>query len=78
MTPPTGIPGLPERWRVPVQHVSTCGLAVFLGLYYLFVIRTQDNARFEKMRQSIDELKQIVQADKAVITDEQAERLERL
>jgi len=74
----TGIPGLPERWRVPVQLISTFGLAVFLVLYYLFVIRPEDNARFETMRQSIDELKQVVRADKAVVTDEQAERLERL
>ncbi|HKJ77000.1 MAG TPA: hypothetical protein VKA64_07335 [Gammaproteobacteria bacterium] len=73
-----GIAGLPAKWRVPVQLISTFGLAVFLVLYYLFVIRPEDVARFEAMRQTIDELKQVVQADAAFLKNEQAERLERL
>lgn len=74
----TGIPGLPRKWQAPVRVISTFGLAVFLVLYYLFVIRPENNTRFEKMRQSIDTLQQVVQADQGMVSQEQAERLEDL
>lgn len=73
-----GIPGLPKKWQGPVQIVSTFGLAVFLVLYYLFVIRPENNARYQKMRESIDKLQHVVQAEQAVVSEEQAERLEDL
>ena len=73
-----GIGGLPRRWGVAVQLVGTFGLAVFLVLYYVLVMHPMENARYEKLRTSVETLIGVVEKGQSLLTREQASKLENL
>lgn len=73
-----GIPGLPKNWSVAVQLVGTFGLAVFLVLYYVLVMQPRDAERYDRLRESIASLQDIVEKQQSLLTREQASRLEDL
>lgn len=73
-----GIGGLPRRWGVAVQLVSTFGLAVFLVLYYVLVMHPMENARYEKLRTSVETLIEVVEKGQSLLTRDQASKLETL
>ncbi len=77
-TDKVGIAGLPKPWAVAVQLVGTFGLAVFLVLYYLFVLRPAEDTRYEKLSNSVGDLVEIVRAGQSLVTREQAKLLEEL
>ena len=77
-SPVAGIAGLPKSWAVAVQLVGTFGLAVFLVLYYVLVMQPRDAERYERLRQSVTSLGEIVGGQQSLLTREQASQLEDL
>jgi hypothetical protein len=87
-----GISGLPKPWDTAVRIVGTYGLAIFLVLYYLFVMRLADDARYEKFNTSLQEfnaslnqlsisvnrLNQIIGEKEALLTSDQTMDLKKL
>ncbi|MSV28465.1 MAG: hypothetical protein EXQ52_06940 [Bryobacterales bacterium] len=73
-----GIAGLPKSWAVAVQLVGTFGLAVFLVLYYVLVMQPKDAERYERLRQSVTSLGEIVAGQQSLLTREQTSQLEDL
>lgn len=73
-----GIAGLPKTWAVAVQLVGTFGLAVFLVLYYLFVMQPKEATRYEQLRQSVTTFGEIVAGQQSLLTGEQTSQLEDL
>lgn len=71
-----GISSLPKPWAAAVRLVSTFGLAVFLVLYYVLIMRPQDNKRYEELRSSVESLVQIVEANHTLVTEDLEDRLE--
>jgi hypothetical protein len=76
--PTVGISGLPKNWATAVQLISTFGLAVFLVLYYLFVIRTEDQKRYENLRASIDALVRINEKGETLLSADLERRLQQI
>jgi hypothetical protein len=75
-SPEPGIQSLPKKWAVPVQVISTFGLAVFLVLYYLFVIRVEDAKRYESLRDSVNALVAINERGETLLTADLERRLQ--
>lgn len=73
-----GISGLPRRWAITVQLVGTFGLAVFLVLYYIFVMQPREAAQYENLRESVESMMHVVEKQQSLLTREQASRLETL
>lgn len=69
---------LPHPWDVAVQLIGTFGLAVFLVLYYLFVMKPQETAKYEQLRFSVDSLTSVLQSQQTLITREQEFGIENL
>ena len=74
----SGIGGLPRPWSMAVQLIGTFGLAVFLVLYYVFVMQPQERKRYDELRESVESLIQIVEKGQTLLTKDQAKRLESL
>jgi hypothetical protein len=72
----SGMSALPKKWAGAVQLISTFGLAVFLVLYYLFVVRTEEQSRYEKLRASVDALVQINEKGETLLTADLERRLQ--
>lgn len=73
-----GIAGLPKSWGTAVQLISTFGLAVFLVLYYVLVMRPEENARYDQLRTSVESLIEVVEAGSTLVTRDQGLRLQEL
>jgi hypothetical protein len=87
-----GIPGLPPIWSVAVQLIGTFGLAVFLVLYYLFVMGPEENKRYDEFNKSINKhntsiteltekvknLAAVVKDDQIILKENQSNQLEEL
>lgn len=73
-----GIAGLPKRWAVVVQLVGTFGLAVFLVLYYVLIMRPAETARYEQLEAAVTGLMEVVEKQQTLLEGEQADRLEEL
>ncbi len=74
----TGISSLPGPWSTAVQLIGTFGLAVFLVLYYIFVMQPQERKRYDELRESVESLIQVVEKGQTLLTKDQAKRLESL
>lgn len=74
--PAAGLARLPKTWATAVQLISTFGLAVFLVLYYLFVIRVEERKRYEDLRASIDALVRINEQGETLLTADLERRLQ--
>ncbi|MCI0585339.1 MAG: hypothetical protein L0323_00700 [Planctomycetes bacterium] len=59
-----------------MQLVSTFGLAVFLVLYYVLVIRVEENRRYESLRDAVNSLMVIIEKGATLLPEEQTRRLE--
>jgi len=73
-----GIAGLPKSWGAAVQLISTFGLAVFLVLYYVLVMRPEENARYDQLRTSVESLIKVVESGSTLVTRDQGLRLQEL
>ena len=73
-----GIAGLPKSWSVAVQLIGTFGLAVFLVLYYVFVFQPREAARYDELRNSVEELTKVVKEDLGLLNRAQSSKLEEL
>lgn len=76
-----GISGLPKSWSVVVQLVGTFGLAVFLVLYYVLYMYPKEVEKAEKydeLETSVRDLIVSVESQKALLSNEQANKLEDL
>lgn len=87
-----GISGLPTKWSVAVQLIGTFGLAVFLVLYYLFVMGPEENKRYDKLNTSINEhntsiteltekvdnIAEVVRGNQIILKENQSNLLEKL
>jgi len=73
-----GIGTLPKKWAVAVQLVGTFGLAVFLVLYYVLIMQPRENERYDKLRASVDFLREAVEKNQSLLTREQAANVENL
>lgn len=73
-----GISGLPKSWAVAVQLIGTFGLAVFLVLYYVLIMQPKEAERYEQLRESVNELSEIVAGQQSLLSREQVSRLEEL
>jgi len=51
-----GISGLPKPWDTAVQLIGTFGLAVFLVLYYLFVMQPAETKRYDDLNEKYNNL----------------------
>lgn len=74
----SGISGLPRPWSTAVQIIGTFGLAVFLVLYYVFIMQPQERKRYDELRESVESLIQVVEKGQTLLTKDQAKRLESL
>ena len=70
-----GIGSLPKVWGVAVQLVGTFGLAVFLVLWYIFVLQPQEVAKYEAINESVQDLMQVVEKQYSFITRGQEDNL---
>ncbi|MHC4741946.1 MAG: hypothetical protein ACYS8Z_08555 [Planctomycetota bacterium] len=73
-----GIPGLPKNWAVAVQLVGTFGLAVFLVLYYVLVMRPEENDRYDKLSDAVILLETTVAGQQSQLTRAQTSQLDDL
>jgi hypothetical protein len=76
--PASGMSALPKKWAAAVQLISTFGLAVFLVLYYLFVVRAEEQSRYEKLRASVDALVRINEKGDMLLTADLERRLQEI
>src|SRR5262245_61171621 len=72
----SGLASLPKRWANAVQLVSTFGLAVFLVLYYVLVIRVEERKRYDDLRSSVDALVRINEKGETLLTADLERRLQ--
>ena len=73
-----GIAGLPRPWSTAVHLVGTFGLAVFLVLYYVFVMQPQERKRYDELKDAVETLIQVVEKEQTLLTKDQAKHLESL
>jgi hypothetical protein len=71
-----GLASLPKPWATAVQLVGTFGLAVFLVLYYVLVMRPEDNMRYESLRTSVESLVRIVEKNHTLVTEDLEQKLQ--
>lgn len=71
-----GLASLSRPWAIAVQLIGTFGLAVFLVLYYVLVMRPEDNKRYEDLRTSVDSLVRIVEKNHTLVTEDLEQKLQ--
>ena len=71
-------PNLSTQWSDVVQLVGTFGLAVFLVLYYVLIVQPRQQVQYDKLRQSVEAVVRVVEAQQSMVSREQAGRLEEL
>ena len=78
ITDTQGISALPKPWATAVQLIGTFGLAVFLVLYYVFVMQPQERERYDDLRESVESLISVVEKNQTLVTKGQVKNLETL
>jgi len=80
-----GILGLPPNWSIAVQLIGTFGLAVFLVLWYVFVMHPAEIKRYDQLNTSIikqtekvDNLAETVIGNQLMLKENQSNQLEEL
>lgn len=87
-----GISGLPKPWDTAVQLIGTFGLAVFLVLYYLFIMKPAEEKRYEilsdkfynlsnslnNLTDSVNHFTQVLDEKETLINKEQTIKMKKL